>query len=450
MSKDKIYLLCCIIFITTISLWIRVSYFQQTFIDTPVRGDAANYVQYAQNLINYGVFSKSRGSFTPQPDSYWSPGYPTFIAASWLIANRLTIHPYPVTMWAQIIVGVLISILTLLIGRLFLTKGWENLPALMVSLSPHLISMGGYLLTETVFSFLLLAAIYFFSLAFINKKWWSFLSSGLLFGLSYLVNPVMFFTPIFLMIAAVLFIVIKNTELYYLLKYKAIAFFVIFFLVVGAWSFRNAVSVGSGQPSSSNRLFVNLVIGSHRDYFDIWRANPRDPNNPADKDIEVFKGSYSAFTSSLLEKFKNNPASYVKWYIIEKPVLLWSWNILVGQGDIFVYPVKESMYSKSKFAYTTYSVMKFFHYWLLGLAFIGAFFLFVNKKPTFSTPIFLYVTLFYISSVYIITQSEPRYSIPLRPEMYLCAVFLISRCSDYIRAKRIYDYPHNSATFSSH
>src|SRR3989339_2264831 len=187
MSKDKIYLLCCIIFITTISLWIRVSYFQQTFIDTPVRGDAANYVQYAQNLINYGVFSKSRGSSTPQPDSYWSPGYPTFIAASWLIANRLTIHPYPVTMWAQIIVGVLISILTLLIGRLFLTKGWENLPALMVSLSPHLISMGGYLLTETVFSFLLLAAIYFFSLAFINKKWWSFLSSGLLFGLSYLV-----------------------------------------------------------------------------------------------------------------------------------------------------------------------------------------------------------------------------------------------------------------------
>jgi hypothetical protein len=35
----------------------------------------------------------------------------------------------------------------------------------------------------------------------------------------------------------------------------------------------------------------------------------------------------------------------------------------------------------------------------------------------------VYVMVVYVSAVYVILQAEPRYSIPLRPAMYLCAMF---------------------------
>jgi hypothetical protein len=35
----------------------------------------------------------------------------------------------------------------------------------------------------------------------------------------------------------------------------------------------------------------------------------------------------------------------------------------------------------------------------------------------------VYVMAVYVSAVYVILQAEPRYSIPLRPAMYLCAMF---------------------------
>jgi hypothetical protein len=38
----------------------------------------------------------------------------------------------------------------------------------------------------------------------------------------------------------------------------------------------------------------------------------------------------------------------------------------------------------------------------------------------------LCICLLYISGVYIVAQSEAHYSIPLRPEMYLCAMLMLS------------------------
>ncbi len=194
------------------------------------------------------------------------------------------------------------------------------------------------------------------------------------------------------------------------------------------------INVQSGQSSSSNRLFKNLVIGSHSDFFDIYRANPRDPKNPATKDLKILNKSYSAFTGLLLKRFIQNPGHYAKWYLIDKPILLWSWDILIGQGDIFVYPVKVSFYDKSKIASATHLTMMSIHYWLFGFAIMGGILLFksINSMP--HTPIFLYITLIYVSAVYVVTQSEPRYSIPLRPEMYLCAVFFISKTFEYLKS----------------
>jgi len=423
-----------IILIALLSLWIRISYFQQTIVYNPLMGDALSYVKYANNLVNYNTFSRSSGTSLPKPDSYWAPGYPAFIAASIIVANKLNTNSYLVVMYSQVALGVLISVLTLLLGRLFLSKTWSIIPAVLVSFSPHLISMGGYLLTETLFSFLLLAAIYSFSIAFADGKWWFFIVSGLFFGLSYLVNPVMFFTPILIIFVSGYILSASKSEILVSFKPKIVSCLLVFLVIVGAWSVRNMISVQSGESSSSNRLFKNLVIGSHSDFFDIYRANPRDPKNPATKDLKFLNKSYSAFTGLLLKRVIQNPGHYAKWYLIDKPILLWNWDILIGQGDIFVYPVKVSFYDKSKIASATHLTMMSIHYWLFGFAIMGGILLFksINSMP--HTPIFLYITLIYVSAVYVVTQSEPRYSIPLRPEMYLCAIFFISKTFEYLKS----------------
>lgn len=436
MSPKNNHFYLYIILVAVLSFWIRISYFQQTIVYNPVMGDAWHYVQYAKNLVNHNTFSKDRDTSSPKPDSYWAPGYPAFIAASVMAAKKLGINAYQMVMYSQVVLGVLISVLTLLLGWLFLSKTWSVLAAVLVSLSPHMISLGGYLLTETLFSFLLLAAVYSFSIAYTDKKWWIFIVSGLFFGLSYLVNPVIFFAPILLVLLAGYIFSSGKSKLSVSFKSKLISCLIVFFLIVGAWSVRNVISVQSGQSSGSNRLFTNLVIGSHSAFYDIWRANTRNPNNPATKDFKILNGSYSAFTRLLSERIIHAPGHYAKWYLIDKPILLWSWSILIGQGDIFVYPVKVSIYDKSIIALATYLIMKSIHYLLFGFAVMGIFFLFKDTNLIPYIPIFIYITLIYISAVYAVTQSEPRYSIPLRPEMYLCAVFFISKTFEYLKSKK--------------
>jgi 4-amino-4-deoxy-L-arabinose transferase-like glycosyltransferase len=337
-------------------------------------------------------------------------------------------------MYAQVVLGTLTAVVTFLLGRFFLSLTWAFLPAVLVAISPHLISMGGYLLTETLFAFLVQAAIYCFSFAFINRKKPFFVASGLFFGLSYLVNPVIFFLPILLVLAAGYFYIACEKENLIGLRTILIYCLMVFFVIFGAWSARNIINVPPGKSSGSNRLFTNLVIGSHSDFFDIWRSNPRDPNNPSAKDEELLKGSYKDFASLLSKRIIQNPGHYAKWYLIDKPILLWSWNILIGQGDIYVYPVIVSLYQKSNMALATYSIMKSLHYWLLGCAVLGIFFLF--KRPIPKVPLFIYIAMIYVSAVYVVTQAEPRYSIPIRSEMYLCAVFFISKVFGYLKSIR--------------
>ncbi len=67
-----------VLLMTIANFFFRVTYNYNTVINKPVDKDALEYLTYAQNLKNYGVFSKSHTS-DPQPDSYRAPGYPLIL-----------------------------------------------------------------------------------------------------------------------------------------------------------------------------------------------------------------------------------------------------------------------------------------------------------------------------------------------------------------------------------
>jgi len=420
-----------VLLVFLLALWIRVLYIENTIVDTPIRADAFSYVTYGHNLVTHGVFSKQQSDH-PVSDSYWSPGFPTFIAFAIKLGGE---NFYKFILYGHALMGAVVCGVTVLLGIMFLPL-WASVTAgLLAAFSPHLISMGGYVLTETLFSLVLLLSLYGFCLAVRKSRVNWFALAGLGFGLTYLVNPVVLFAPV--VIGLSWWWVerwYRNNSAIFSLRMLAI-FWLPFVLVVATWSLRNHFNVPDGELSSSDRALTNFVVGSHDNFFEIWRNNPRDPQNPATLDQATIRGSWVKFIEILSTRIYENPAHYLKWYFIEKPYLLFSWNILIGSGDIYVYPVIISLYQQSKWMILTYSIMKVLHWWLLLFGLLGLIYIFLSKKLNDSDymAIFIYSLIFSISAIYVILQAEPRYSIPLRPELYLCAVFFIAKTWHLLR-----------------
>jgi len=66
-------------------------------------------------------------------------------------------------------------------------------------------------------------------------------------------------------------------------------------------------------------------------------------------------------------------------------------------------------------------------------ALLGLVFLFQKNREMQWVPISIYLTSIYICLVYIATQADPRYSFPLRPELYICATYFMCNLVRYLK-----------------
>jgi 4-amino-4-deoxy-L-arabinose transferase-like glycosyltransferase len=395
---------------------IRLAYNEVTVNSTPIQADAANYVRYAENLVNFGVFSKDRRNVPPVPDAYWAPGYPAFLAGLLLLSDSYNLVPYRTILNAQCLLGILSILLTWLIGRELLPGYWPLIPTCLVALSPHLIANGQNLLTEPLFGFLILCSLYFFILGVKRVRSLLLLLSGIGLALAWLVNPVsLFMAPILAVLVCTSVPVVSRN-----FKILAVLMLTVPLLVIAAgWSVRTATQVPEGSPTSSGRLITNLVIGMHSNYHEMWRKNKRNPNNPATLDGARIKGSYAVFAEVLVERVIADPIGMLHWYAIQKPAMLWSWTVQIGWRDIYIYPIRTSLYFQSNLASLSYTLMKIGHAPLLIFALIGLIIVWAPVSGGRIVASSIYAVLVYTSAVYLATQSDPRYSFPLRYEMYL-------------------------------
>jgi len=416
--------------ITLMALFVRLEYNRATFVDHPIRGDAKSYVIYGYNLFEHGTFSKTP-SATPEPDSFWSPGFPLIIALA-MAAGGPEGGYYPVILYIQALIGALLVPLLFLIGKNVMPRWAIISAALLTAFSPHLISIGNYLLSETLFSFFLLASVVSFHKAVKKRNGFFFALSGTLFGYSYLINPIIFFLPWILVLLTILQENRESRPMFYnpYIK-KPIIFLVVFCLFSGGWGIRNAITLQSKSDSSRERALMNLVQGSQPEFFEDWRAGRhQQKDSPVHREFFASKKSFSAFAEIFYSRFRENPTKYLTWYLLKKPYLLWSWNIQIGQGDIYIYPTPWSLYSVSRTANMTKQIMRVVHPVILLLMLSGLYMaaLKIIRKETglIDIPVILFTTVLYVTVIYVVFQSEPRYSIPLRPELYLVAMWSLS------------------------
>lgn len=435
-KKTTLYRYLAILLIVLGGTALRISYNANTLIVDPVRADAASYLKYAHNLLDYGVFSKDIKP-PPIPDAYWAPGFPLYLTAVIKTSQWLDRDTYNFILASQVLLGAGTIWLCFLLSASFLPGYWPLLPAMLAAASPHMVATASYVLTETLFGFLLLLSLHALSRALMSSRKIHWLLTGLSFTACYLVNPIAILLPPLLAIALLLH---KASRTAVGSKRKLLHCTIMLVapvIVVSAlWSVRGTLSVPPGQPTSSGRLLTNLVIGLYPDYHEKWRDSILKPAENIEVPGVGIDDSYNSFFDELTTRFAMDPTGMLHWYAIAKPALLWDWNIRTGWGDIYIYRIEYSLYQTSAAAIAGYSVMKILHSWLLTCALLGTGYLLFANQRNGPIPAMIYFTLLYLSGVYILTQSEPRYSIPMRPEMYICASFFLWRSWEWVQHRR--------------
>jgi hypothetical protein len=268
-----------------------------------------------------------------------------------------------------------------------------------------------------------------------------FALAGLLFGWGYMTNETLLILPFILGCITGVKAVIPPA-----LNHKNLlpiaVFLSVFYIFPSAWIGRSVLTVSADALTGYNRAVQTLSHGAYPGFIHETiekRYYPylEDPLQPR------FGSSIGNFGKILWQRAQQRPFRYLSWYLFEKPFHFWSWDILQGQGDVFIYPVKTSIYHESRAANIIKEVMKNSHSAILLLCLAGIPALFV-RKPLYRNwesvlrglPVTMYVTCIYYTLLFSIFAPWPRYSIMLRPELYICAVWSLAVFLDLLKKNR--------------
>jgi 4-amino-4-deoxy-L-arabinose transferase-like glycosyltransferase len=308
-------------------------------------------------------------------------------------------------------------LLTFLIGK---KAGgiWTGIgSALLLAISPHHIVASGYLLTEVLFTFLLILTIWLTLRNWEQQgklNWWLI---GMIGGSASLVRPV------FLVFPAVVYTVMYMQHMNLKKGLFSILLMVSGMAIVNLPWYAWRVNHPAGPEPSL--LASAIQLGG---YPDLIYKDPslkgfpyrEDPENDRSADV------YGA-VKVVLERAAHEPLRYLKWYLIGKPVMFWQANNLGAVGGAYIYPVINSIYDRQIVASMTMSVMMNLHalmaiiaaatgIWILRGAVTGG-------TLTTPNPALLISAMMVLAFTFIHTVLAPlqRYAYPFYPYTYLLA-----------------------------
>lgn len=392
----------------------------QTSIDHPIRGDAQDYVAYAFNLKTHGVYSRRAPDTALEllkPDALRAPGYP-FVLSFFVDSEHQTFAIANV-LFMQAVVGILTVMTYLSLFRRLMPTGWALTAGLLTAISPHLLNSSVYILSESLFTFILGLHLLVLERAIqLKQLHWAFIA-GLLLAIDFLVRPItqyLFF--LYLTIAIANF---SNFAREY--RKNLIYFLLPVLMAIGMWSVRNLIETGrSSDPTLAanflqHGMYINMMYEDHPESYGYpYRYDP------ISREIE---GDTGKILEEMGRKFLQNPRRYVAWFLIGKPIQFFSWNLTESVGDAFIYaPIYSPYFDKTIFS-VTHAIAKALHPFLMFLGVIGAFCAFFQAKKNV-TAVLLGIVIFYFTALHMIGAPFPRYSIPLRPISYGLAVFALS------------------------
>ncbi|HLC82336.1 MAG TPA: glycosyltransferase family 39 protein, partial [Bacteroidia bacterium] len=204
--------------------------------------DSYGYWNLGYNLTNSGIFSRSE-NIPLEPDYYRTPVYPIFIAFAELIGPE----GFSIIL-LQIIIAVLTCYFAHRIAYLLTTNSFiSNTAALIVAIDLPSVALTNLVLTETLFTFLLVISFYFFIRYFQTGKTSGLVFTAIFSGLLILCRPIAFFIP-FLFSAFILYRSYRDIR--NLFKLLIIHFCTVF-LTLSPWLIRNKITF--------NHFFLSVI-----------------------------------------------------------------------------------------------------------------------------------------------------------------------------------------------
>jgi hypothetical protein len=418
---------------------LRVYFIQIGQVAVPVRGDIREYYAYAWNMVHFGVFSHvAPGFVVPATDAFRGPGYPLFLAAGMWLQPRPDLW-YTLMLHAQAVLGALTVTAPVLLARRWLSLGWALLAGVLMALWPHPIAATGALVSEVVVGATLAFAVWCAASASDaegRRAWGWALASGALFGYAWLVNPLVLLLPPLLVLCSW-----RPGK-----RAPAALLLAVFLLPVVAWSARGlTLPAGSG---SLDRAEMNFVQGSWPLYhkanvFVVLDANPdaKAMMQAINDEIAQVRLDPAAGARRIGTRMAGDPGYYARWYLLQKPWLLWDWDIRVGAGGVYFHEVTHSPLQSNPSLRASTAALHAINPLLFALALAAAFALawgrwrrrpWAGNAATMTALAFLYFTV-----MHAVLQAEPRYSIPYRfIEVLLVASALAAIASRLLALRR--------------
>lgn len=381
-----------------------------------IRGDAVQYYRYAWNMLHRGVYSSaSPATAVAVPNSFRDPGYPLLMATV-LAATGSFPAFYGAMLLIQAFLGALTVSFLVLAARRWLPTAGLAAAAVLMAIWPHSISITAYLLSETLVGLLCASALLALSSSAHRPSLGRYLLTGLTFGLAAMTNAVL------IPFAALLAIILWWRKL--AVRKLAIALALASLVLPMAWGLRSLTLPPS--TSATSRAITNLVQGSWPTYHVAYQlaATEGDPESMdqlrgMQYEMDLLQKDPLAGLALMGHRMSELPLPYLRWYL-GKPKLLWDWDIRIGQGDIYVYATRSSPFEKGG-PWTPVEAFCFLvNPLLMLLALIGVVSALARRDGM--TGLTCAVLALYVTLIYSVLQSEPRYSIPFRGIEILLAV----------------------------
>jgi len=412
-----------LVLIFAFGLYLRYESVVETAVVKPLRADAGNYFMYAYNVRLKHTYSPDAKSLTDlkspvTPDAIRPPGYPLFLTCFVNgLPNKEMIDKvliFQAVMSAFTIIG------AFLFFRSFLPVPWNLLASLLVTLSPHLIAANSYVLTETLFCFLTVVFGLLITLFWKKPSPYLGIIVGIVIGLASLVRVSLQY---FWVILAFLFILHFGWRKGSRFSALILLGFAISF---SPWIARNLVTL---KKPTDNKLMVNFLHHGMYPNFTFskveesygfpYRYDPR--SNEISKDVK-------SVLKEIVRRFQHQKLKHTKWFLIGKPVALWSWDVVNGWGDVFPYQVSKSPYKNRSLFQWTHTLMHSVHWQLIVLAMLGCLLVWfppsmtgLSEESAFAAR-FTSLLLIYYTLIHMVGAPFPRYSGPLRPFLYAMAL----------------------------
>lgn len=406
--------------IIAFGLHLRLTAVLETEVIHPIRADAREYILYAYNLNQFGIYSRStegfNGDSVPLPDSARPPGYPLFINL-FIGKNGMDNDVLNNLLLGQAFLGTLVILLSYLLFVNSLGKTTALLIAGLTAISPHLVNINLYYLSESLFTLLILLLFYlFFQLEKYRHKTSLIILTGIVLAYASLTRPWLQYFVFFLL------------PFYYLSHnhsarlQKTIIFAGAFMFLWIAWLLRNHLSVT--QASDSSVMISSILHGLYPNLM--YQGDPESFGFPYryDPNKEAITESLSTLLTEIIRRFHSQPWEHLQWYLFGKPIFLFSWQYVQGVGESFIYPVKTTPYYYYSHFQMTHAMMKNLHGGLMVLAGLGCISTWTPIAKKYLKPhaliLFQAISLLviYFTLIHLLVAPLSRYAVPIRPLMY--------------------------------